>query len=211
LPLPDLFSIIKFATGAIESLSGIRPRQESRDKRVQDDISRFLRTFYFAPDGILGLLKEVADGKRPTGARLQQALVDFNDRQWKIEGAIEGLEFSRLEKELGLSLNSILVLGSVREGKSDLRWAIQQEVNSYGQEGTSPNRARVRKLIKAIEELNAAIEQVEGAINRRASVGPPRKTLLKRTVRQRKISRKKAAVSRARKAAAKSKPPRAVP
>jgi hypothetical protein len=180
LPLPDLFSIIKFATGAIEGLRDIRPRQESRDKRVQDGISQILRTFYFAPDGILSLLKEVAEGKRPTGPRLQQALVDFNDRQWKIEGAIERLEFGALERELGLSLNSIIYLGSLREGKIDLRSAIQQEVNSYGQKGKLPNKAKVRKLIKAIEELNAAIRQVEGAINRRASVGPlPQKTLSK--------------------------------
>ena len=100
-------------------------------------------------------MKEVAEGKRPTGARLQQALVDFNDRQWKIEGAIAGLAFGPMEKKLGLSLNSIIYLGSLREGKIDLRYAIQHEVNSYGQKGKSPNRAKVRKLIKALEELNA--------------------------------------------------------
>jgi hypothetical protein len=193
LPLPDLLTIIKVGTAAAAGLRNIQPRHESRDKRVQDSISRILRTLYFAPDGILSLLKEVAEGKNPTDARLRQALFDFNDRQWKIEGALEGLEFDKLNKEFGVSLYSIIVLGSLREGKSDLRWAIQQEVNSYGQEGKSPNRARVRKLIKAIEELNAAIEQVEAAINRRAPAGPlPRKPPSK------KRSRKKAAVSRAR-------------
>ena len=161
--LPDLFAIIKSATGAIGALKDIRPRQESRDKHVQDGISKILRTFYFAPHGILSLLKEVADGEKPTSARLQQALVDFNDRQWKIEGAIAGLEYGALERELGLSLTSILFLGSLREGKIDLRHTIQQEVNSYGQKGKSPNRTKVRKLITAIEELNAAIRQIEAA------------------------------------------------
>jgi hypothetical protein len=138
------------------------------------------------------------EGGRPTEARLRQALVDFNDRQWKIEGAVEGLEFTTLEKELGLSLHSIMVLISLREGKIDLRWAIQQEVNSYGQKGKSPNRTKVRRLIKAIHDLNAAIEQVEGAINRRASVAPLHDALSKRALRQPKSLPKKAARSRNR-------------
>lgn len=198
MPLPDLLTILKVATRATEGLRAIRPRQESHDSRVQDGVSRFLRTLYFAPDGILSLLKDVAKGERLTGARTRQALIDFNDRQWKIEGAIDGLEFSKLEKELGLSLNSIFVLGSVRDGKSDLRWAIQQEVNSYGQEGTSPNRARVRKLVKAIEELNAAIEQVEVAINRRAPLGPLQMRLAQKAALRKRVSRKKTAVSKKR-------------
>ncbi len=86
MQLPDLLTIIKIATKATEGLRNIRPRQESRDSRVQDAVSLILRTLYFAPDGILSLLKEVAEGKRPTDARLRQALIDFNDQQWKIEG-----------------------------------------------------------------------------------------------------------------------------
>jgi hypothetical protein len=194
--LPDVLTTIKIATQAIEGLKGIRSRQESRDSRVQDMVSMILRTLYFAPGGILSLLKEVAGGKTPTEARLKQALVDFNDRQWKIEGAITGLEFSTLEKELGLSMHSIMVLNSLREGKIDLRRAIQQEVNFYGQNGNSPDRAKVRKLIKAITELNAAIEQVEGAINRRASAGSLQKTPVKRNLPRKKTSAKKAGASK---------------
>ena len=196
MPLPDLLTIINMATKATEGLRNIRPRQESRDQRVQDTVSKILRTIYFKPDGILSLLREVAEGESPTEERLTQALVDFNDRQWKIEGAVEGLEFSTLEKELGLSIHSIIVLMSLREGKIELRWAIQQEVNSYGQKGTSPNLARVRKLIKAIQDLNAAIEQVEAAINRRASARQLAETVSKKALPQRKTSPKKAARSR---------------
>ena len=77
--LPDLLTIIKTATAATEGLKKIRPKQESRDGRVQDTISRILRTLYFAPNGILSLLKEIASGEQPAEARLQQALIDFND------------------------------------------------------------------------------------------------------------------------------------
>ena len=57
--LPDFLSIIKIATAATNALKGIRPRQESRDGRVQDTVSMILRTLYFGPDGILSLLREV--------------------------------------------------------------------------------------------------------------------------------------------------------
>jgi hypothetical protein len=155
-----------------------------------------LRTLYFGPDGILSLLKEVAEGNRPTDERIRQALIDFNDQQWKIEGAIEGLEFGTLEKELGINLNSIMVLTSLREGKIDLRWAIQEEVKSYGQPEKSPNRTNVRKLISAIENLNAAIEQVEAVINRRAPPGPLQKGVSLKSARKTTL-RKKATVSKA--------------
>jgi len=60
-----------------------------------------LREIYFAPDGILSLLREIADGEYPTETRLKQALVEFNDKESKIEGALESLEYDALKKELG--------------------------------------------------------------------------------------------------------------
>jgi hypothetical protein len=195
MPWPDPLTIIKVATSAVEGLKHIRPRTESRDTRVQNNVSLILRELYFAPDGILSLLREIADGELPTETRLKQALINFNDREGKIEGALESLEYDALKKELGLSLNALVALTMLREGKSELRWTVQQEVNFYGQDGVWPDTARVRKLIKAIDELNAVIEQVEAAINRRAPAGP----LPRKTPPAKKTSRKKAAVSRARK------------
>jgi hypothetical protein len=198
---PDPLAVIKIATSAIEGLRHIRPKEKSRDTRVQNAVSLILRELYFAPDGILSLLREIADGEHPTETRLKQALVDFNDRQWKIEEALESLEFDVLKKELGLSLNSLRALLMLREGKSELRWTVQQEVNFYGQEGVWPRTTRVRKLIKAIEDLNTAIEQVEETINQRASVGPLLRAPLPKLKSPLKkgTSRKKAVVSRARK------------
>jgi hypothetical protein len=141
-------------------------------------------------------LKEVAEGDRPTDERIRQALIDFNDREREIEGAIKGLEYGVLEKELGINLNSLMVLSSLRDGKVDRRWRIQQEVNSYGQVGKSPNRTKVRKLISAIEDLNAAIEQVEAVINRRSPSDSLQKGVSLKSVRK-SAPRKKARVSKA--------------
>jgi hypothetical protein len=201
---PDPFAIIKVATSAVEGLKHIRPRAESRDARVQNNVSFILRELYFAPDGILSLLREIADGEQPAETRLRQALVDFNDKEWKIEGALERLEYDALKKELGLSLNALRALGLLREGKSELRWTVQQEVNFYGQDGVWPGKARVRKLIQAIQNLNTEIEQIEAIINRRATAGPHPQTPPKRTLPRRKATSKKATKSR-RKASKKAK------
>jgi hypothetical protein len=79
-----------------------------------------------------------------------------------------------LKEELGLSLATIRVLELVRHGKLNLRRAVQTEVNFYGQDGTSPNKTRVRQLIEA-ETPNAEIEEIEGIVNGRARSGPARK------------------------------------
>jgi hypothetical protein len=164
----ELLDAIKIATKAAEGLQAIRSRTESSDSRIQDMVSKVLRTIYFPPDGILGLLNEVAEGQKPTEKRLKQGLTDFNDRQWTIERSLERLEWKALENELGLGIHSIMALGGLRNGKWELRDAVQHEVNSYGQKGVKPNIPKVRALIAAIKELNTAIEQVELSINRRA-------------------------------------------
>jgi hypothetical protein len=99
----------------------------------------------------------------------------FNDREWKVEAALRRVDFHAIRHELGLSLASIRVLDQLRYGKIDLRHAVQSEVNFYGQETASPNKARARRLIAAIENLNAKIEEVEGIVNGRARSGPSRK------------------------------------
>jgi hypothetical protein len=45
------------------------------------------------PEGILGLLKEVSNGEAISNERLQQALNDFNDREWKVGAALRRIDF----------------------------------------------------------------------------------------------------------------------
>jgi hypothetical protein len=121
------------------------------------------------------LLKEVAAGRALSEQQVQHALNDFNDREWNVEAALERIDFQQLKRELGLSLASISVPDQLRYGKINVRHAVQSEVNFYGQDTSTPNRARARKLIAAIEKLNAEIEDVEGIVNGRARSGPARK------------------------------------
>lgn len=149
------------------------------------------------PRGIHSLLREVAEGEELTEKRIQQALSDFNDREWKVESALQHIDFYALRRELGLSLLTINVLGELRYGKINLRRAVQAEVNPYGQDGIKPNRARAKKLIAAIEKLNTEIEDIEGIVNARARSGPVRKTAAKK-----KTPAKKKATTKKRRGAA---------
>jgi flagellar biosynthesis regulator FlbT len=203
MPL-DLIAIIKTGIDVAKALRDFKPKAETHDRRLQDDVTRALRTLYFTPTGILSLLREVAAGKKLTETRIQKALSDFNDREWKVEAALRRVDFHALHRELGLSLASIRVLDQLQRGKIDLRRAVQSEVNFYDQETTSPNRARARKLIAAIEDLNSKIEEVEGVVNGRARSGPVRKArsakkrapAKKTPAAQKKPSRKTAGRSR---------------
>jgi hypothetical protein len=193
MPL-DLLSVIKASSDLVKGLKEFQSKPEKRDRLLQDDISRALRTFYFTPKGILSLLKEVADGEPLTEKRIQNALIDFNDREWKVEKALQRIDFYALQRELGLSLSAIRVLEQLRYGKINLRRAVQSEVNPYGQYGSNPNKTKAKKLIAAIENLNADIEDVEGVINARARSGPIRKkTIAKKqaAAKQKATARKK--------------------
>jgi hypothetical protein len=95
------------------------------------------------------LLKEVAAGHELSDNRIQKALSDFNDREWKVEAAPRRVDFHAIHRELGLSLASIRVLDQLHYDKIDPRRAVQSGVNFYGQKTASPNKARARKLIAA--------------------------------------------------------------
>jgi hypothetical protein len=191
----DLFTIIKTGIDVAKTLKEFKPKPETHDRHLQDDVTRALRTLYLTPGGILSLLKEVAVGKELSDRRIQKALSDFNDREWKVEAALRRVDYHALHRELGLSLASICVLDELRYGKISLRRAVQSEVDFYGQETASPNKASARKLIAAIENLNTEIEEVEGIVNGRARIGPSRKKPAKKkpAARKKTAAKKKAA------------------
>jgi hypothetical protein len=181
---------IKAVIDAVKSIKAVLPKAEERDRRLQNDVTGALRKLYFTPRGILSLLHQVADGEEITQDRIQQALSDFNDREWQVAEALQRIDFHYLRNEFGLSLATLRVLEQLQYGKFDLRRAVQREVNFYGQSGIKPNKPAAKRLIAAIETLNAEIEDIEGVVNTRAPKGPARKP---RAAEKRAAPKKKAA------------------
>jgi hypothetical protein len=166
MPMGNLVSL-EAAGVLVKGLAGLAAR-DRKDHRLNDAISKALRTLYFPADGVLALLKEVASGTGLPSDALRERLVNFNDRQWQVEGALEVLDFTQLAKDLRVSLATARRLQEIRMGKIDLRRDIQEEVNYYGRRGVKPDLDKVRALIAAIEALNALIEETELRVNSRA-------------------------------------------
>jgi hypothetical protein len=136
--------------------------------RLNAEICKALRTIYFMPKGVLSLLKEAERGDKLSPERIEQALTDFNDREWKVQDALHAINFDRLVKELGMTLRTSQVLEQIRYGKMSLRQDIQNEVNYYGRRGNKPDQEKIRALIDSIEAINAQIEDIERIVNVRA-------------------------------------------
>jgi flagellar biosynthesis regulator FlbT len=191
MPIDGLV-ILKGGIALAKAVKDWLPKQEDRDRRLQDDLCFALRQLYFTPKGVISLLKDVAENREVSATRLRQVLGDFNDREWKVREALHRIDFYELKKELGISLATARVLNELQYGKAGLREEIQLEVNRYGQEGATPNKTKVKKLIASIERLNADIEDVEEAITARVRRRMPRKKpTLRKAAPKEKASRKK--------------------
>lgn len=167
---------IKVFIDIVKSLKAVLPNAEERDERLQGEITDAIRPLYFTPRGVLGLLRQVVEGEVLSEKRIQQALGDFNDREWKVARALQRIDFHILHREFGLSLATIRALEQLRYGKIGLRQAVQREVNFYGQHGVKPNKAAAKRLIATIEKLNTQIEDIDGIANTRGRSAPPRKS-----------------------------------
>jgi hypothetical protein len=189
----EALSLLKGGIELAVALKRLLPEREKREKALQDRICLALRAIYFTPTGVVSLLHDVAEGKKISEERLRRILGDFNDKQWKVENAVRGIGFQELGRELGISLSTLHALTDLQYGKMNLRGQIQDEVNRYGQIGARPNKAKIKKLIGAIEELNEAIEAIENVARDKPIVSLP----------SRRAPAKKASSRRVKKAAKK--------
>jgi hypothetical protein len=134
------------------------------DQAIEQEISDALRAIYFTPRGVTALLRKIDAGVKVTEEEVSAALIQFNDGEPRVERAAATLLFERLSRQHGISLRTIKQLDLVRDGKLSLRREIQEEINYYGRGRHKPDKERVRSLLKQIDELNAAILDVEDAV-----------------------------------------------
>lgn len=197
-PMLDAITAIKAFSSLVGLLKGLKaalPNTEERDRRLQDRIVCALRALYFTPNGVLRLLHQVVDGEELSDWRIQQALGDFNDREWAVADALQRIDFLSLKREHGLSLAQMRVLEQLRYGKINLRQAVQREVNLYGQKGIKPEKTAAKLLIATIEDLNSEIEDIEAIVNGRARTGPSRRKSSSKKTNAKKVARTRKATA----------------
>lgn len=152
------------ALGAVANLVEILKSALPFDARKRNEICRILRMIYFEPNGVLSILRQLAQGKRVPDEQVAKVLIAFNDEQWEIVAALDALPRAS-SKDLRVSMKNANILADIRAGKLSVRQAVQDEINCYGQPLKQPDPARIRKLIRKIEQLNKKIEQIEDVIH----------------------------------------------
>lgn len=162
------------AVAAIGLLVGvIRELRAAAKTGLNDNVTRALHQIRFSPQGVLSLLHAIEHDEDVSNERIAKVLPNFNDQQWKLEAAIGRLHFAGDLDDLRLSLRTKRLLGEIAYHKTDVRHAVQTEINRFGQPGARrPSKQRVRKLIRAIQELNDQIEAVEERVNLRIQERP---------------------------------------
>lgn len=163
----EILALLKVGFDVTKATREIITRDKP-DHRLNDQICSALRAIYFAPDGVLALLNELAKSSGAPSEQLRERLLSFNDREWEVERALGALDFKRLQNDLRLTLATMQTLELIRAGKISLRRSIQAEINYYGQRGVKPDLDEIRRLIAGIERLNKEILEVERLINARA-------------------------------------------
>ncbi len=165
MEVTSLFELLKGAK-ELASIARVEPNQQNdrrQQQAVQDRISD-LRSIYFAPRGVLSILKVIADGGYPTPEQIKSILPGFNDAEPSVSRARQRLDPEYDRNDRTLTLKAQRVLGEISYGKGGVRSKVQSLLNyslTYG-EPVSPEQAQ--QLIQEIGELNTAIEEAEEAL-----------------------------------------------
>ncbi|WP_140420562.1 hypothetical protein [Novosphingobium sp. B 225] len=129
------------------------------DKRGIRPVLHSLEKLYFTPNGILGVLKCIADGEKPDHDLLSAALIEFNDGEWAVQNAAQSLDFDALPAaHFPLRLRSSLQAAAY--GKLSLRRDLQDALN-LPFEDLVIDRHRAVELVSRIKSLNSELESLD--------------------------------------------------
>lgn len=133
----------------------------SREFRARMRLISALRNIYFAPKGVLSLLRQIADGGYPSEESISAILVDFNEGEDWIYRARHDLDDDCLRQNANLSLRATRVLGEIAYGKGGVRTKVKHLLNQSLTFGEPVSSAEAERLIAEILLLNDAIENAE--------------------------------------------------
>jgi hypothetical protein len=164
---PDL--VIK---GGLELVGGVlkiaKERKAKQPLREREQLCRALRSIYFTPKGVLDLMQDIIDGKKIKPEKIRSVLTKFNDVEWHVARELGMLAYEERFQSLSVSLSTARQLEEIRNGKINVRRAIQEEINSFGQPRRKVDVEALKKLKKDVLKLNKLIEDVDEKLNHQA-------------------------------------------
>ena len=161
-------NVDKLVSASIDFLSAyLLARMEGKPVRQSEEAALAIRGIYFSPQGILPILKALHDGAPITRDELRSALVKFADGQQHVERQLRHLDWGALRRDLGLDIRTMRALETLGLEKIGLRSGIIRFVQELWQAERKPRgwKENLRHLIERIEELNNAIEEMDGTLN----------------------------------------------
>lgn len=165
-----MLELISTVADGIQIVSALTDDQKSAHPkldRLDDSVVEALRQIYFTPQGVLALLKRLAQGERLEPSEVEIVLPRFNDSEWRVSRALHMLEFEGLAENREISLNRARVLDQLRFGKINLRRDIQKALNKPLTYGEQPPKDVAIDLLARVSALNEQIEALEEAHNYR--------------------------------------------
>jgi hypothetical protein len=158
--------------GGIELVGGLlkisKERKTNQPMREREQLCHALRSIYFTPEGVLDLIKDIIDGKKVAPEKIQRVLTRFNDAEWGVGRQLQMLIYEERFQSLSVSLSTVRQLDEIRNGKLNVRRAIQEELNGFGQPRRKVDVEALKKLRKDVLKLNKLIEDVEEKLNYQA-------------------------------------------
>ena len=158
--------------GGLELVGGVlkisKERKSQQPAREREELCRALRSIYFTPEGVLDLMQDLIDGKKVAPDKVRNILTRFNDAEWRVSRRLELLTFEERFQTMSVSLSTARQLNEIRNGKINVRRAIQEEINAYGQPRRKIDRNTIKKLRRDVLKLNKLIEDMEEKLNSQA-------------------------------------------
>jgi hypothetical protein len=158
--------------GGLELVGGVlkvsKERRAKKPLREREQLCHALRSLYFTPKGVLDLMQDIIDGKKVASDKIHRVLTKFNDVEWQVGRQLEMLVYEERFQSLSVSLSTARQLDEIRYGKINVRRAIQEEINAFGQPRRKVDVEVLKKLRKDVLKLNKLIEDVEEKLNYQA-------------------------------------------
>lgn len=163
-----MFSISDILS-ALDLLDRLFKRTEQQaDLYANEDyrvLGAALEEVYFRQDGVLSVLRALAEGSEITD-ELRQRMFRFNYIAPDVEGALQRVMDAAADREK-LSLADREELSRIRDLKTGVRWSIAQLANHAVNMNAPYDPADVRKVIARIKSLNGSILAIETKLRQR--------------------------------------------
>lgn len=133
---------------------------------TKEKVYAILTDMHFGPKGVLRILKAIRDGEKLPPKEFQKIIRDFNDEEFEMQGVFARLDDLLERDRVKIPIAHRHALSLLTDDKAGIRYALHREIDYYDPDKQPRPNKNVRKLVEAIERLNASIEAMDKDLRR---------------------------------------------